>query len=110
MGALRAIFGYELPAAQLRQHAGITTLRDRRIMLTDKFARKCLASDRFKHWFPLADGRQTGRNSDTYKEFFARTDRLKNSPLFYMRRRLNGKPGKTYGERNKRYRENFAIQ
>ena len=109
IGALRAIFGYELPATQLRQHAGVTTLRDRRVALTDKFARKCLTSDRFKHWFPLADGRQTGRNSDTYKEFFARTDRLKNSPLYYMRRRLNGKPGKTYGERNKRYRENFAL-
>ena len=109
IGALRAIYGYELPSVQLRQQAGVTTLRERRISLTDKFARKCLTSDRFRCWFPLADGRQSGRNSDKYKEFFARSDRLKNSPLYYMRRRLNGKPGKTYGERNKRYRENFAV-
>ena len=26
-----------------------------------------------------------------------------------MRRRLNGKPGKTYGERNKKYREEGPI-
>lgn len=44
---------------------------------------------------------QTGR--------LAKTDSLKNSPLFYMRRRLNGKPGKEYGERNRTYRENFDI-
>ena len=109
IGALRAIFGYKSTATELRQAANVTTLRERRIQFTDKFAEKCASSERFKHWFPLADGRRSGRNSDKYKEFFAKNDRLKNSPLFYMRRRLNGKPGKTYGERNKRYRENFAV-
>ena len=38
-------------------------------------------------------------------EFQARKDRLFSSPPFYYRRRLNGKPGKTYEERNRRYRE-----
>ena len=35
-----------------------------------------------------------------YVEFFARCERLKNSPLFYMRRRLNGKEGRVHGRRN----------
>ena len=109
VGALRAIYGYGPTATELRATAGVTTLRERRIALTDKFAYKCLSSDRFKHWFPLTEGRRTGRNKEPYKEFFAKNDRLLNSPLFYMRRRLNGKPGKTYGERNRRYRENFDV-
>ena len=109
IGALRSIYGYAMTATQLRQEAGVQTLRERRIRLTDNFANKCLKSDRFKKWFPENDMRRSGRQSEKYKEYFAKNDRLKNSPLFYMRRRLNGKPGKTYGERNKKYRENFAL-
>ena len=40
-----------------------------------------------------------------YKEFFVRCDRLKNSLLYYMRHRLNGKAGKTFGSRNRQYRD-----
>ena len=110
VGALRAIFGYQMSAVPLRQEAGVTTLRERRIRLTDKFAEKCLTSDRFKHWFPLSEQGRNTRGGEKYKEFFAKNERLKNSPLFYMRRRLNGKPGKIYGERNRKYRENFALE
>ena len=109
VGALRAVFGYGRTATELRSSAGVSTLRERRIKLTDKFAHNCLKNDRFKHWFPETEGRRTGRNSEKYKEFFAKTDRLYNSPLFYMRRRLNGKEGKVYGERNRKYRENFVL-
>ena len=35
----------------------------------------------------------------------ARCNRLRESPIFYMRRRLNGKEGKTYGQRNRDYRD-----
>ena len=107
IGALRCIYGYQLTAADLRLKADVATLRERRIRLTDNFANKCLASDRFKSWFPETEGRRSGRNGEKYKEFFAKTDRLKNSPLYYMRRRLNGKEGKQYGERNRVYRENL---
>ena len=110
VGALRAIYGYGMTARELRAEANVTTLRERRVFLTDKFAEKCLSSERFRSWFPLAEGRRSGRNTEKYKEFFAKNDRLKNSPLFYMRRRLNGKPGKMYGERNRRYRENFELE
>ena len=107
VGALRAIFGYGPSARQLRQTAGIETLRARRIALTDKFAAKCVENPRFCHWFPLRTGRVSERTKEKYQEYKAKTDRLNNSPIFYMRRRLNGKEGKVYGERNKIYRENF---
>ena len=56
-------------------------------------------SERFGGWFPERQGRQ-GRHREEFQEFTARTDRLNNSPLFYFRRRLKGKEGKSYGERN----------
>ena len=105
IGALRCIFGYGLSARKLREKAGLSTLRARRIELVDKFAEKCLLSDRFKEWFPLRQGRCSSRKTEKYLEEFAKCERLKNSPLFYMRRRLNGKEGKVYGERNREYRE-----
>ena len=110
VGALRAIFGYGLLARKLRQKAGVETLRQKRIDLTDKFARKAANSLRFGKWFPRNEGGRVVRHRDEFKEFHAKTDRLKNSPLFYMRRRLNGKEGKTYGERNRQYRENLSIE
>ena len=109
VGALRAIYGYGPSARTLRQQAGIETLRARRIELTDKFAQKCVSNPRFCHWFPLKTGRVSARSSEKYQEFKSKTDRLFNSPVFYMRRRLNGKEGKKYGERNKIYRENFRC-
>ena len=105
VGALRHIYGYGLSARKLREKAEVQTLRQRRIELTDKFASKCLASDRFKKWFPLKVGRASARQAAKYEEETAKCDRLKNSPIFYMRRRLNGKEGKIYGERNREYRE-----
>ena len=104
--ALRCIFGARISGRKLRQLADLTTLRDRRIEHCDRFAKKCARSDRFEHWFP--ERRESGRvtrGAEQYQESYARCDRLFNSPLFYMRRRLNGKQGKRYGVRNKEYRE-----
>ena len=109
VGALRCIFGYGDSARTLRQRAALKTLRERRILLTDKFARKAASDPRFCHWFPLRTVARATRGGDKYEEKFAKCDRLKNSPLYYMRRRLNGKEGKTYGERNRIYRENFGV-
>ena len=103
--ALQIIYGYDIPAGEMRRRAGITTLRARRIDLTDKFAQKILLQPRFAHWFPERPVARTTRSSEQYLETYARCERLKNSPVFYMRRRLNGKEGKTYGVRNKQYRE-----
>ena len=103
--ALKNIYGYRDSYAVMRKKAGVTTHRARRIELCDKFAEKAVANPRFGHeWFPERTGR-SGRHGERYKELPARTDRLFNSPLYYYRRRLNGKPGKTYGPRNRKYRE-----
>ena len=102
--ALRYIYGYGVSYSKMREDAGLETLRQRRIDSTDKFARSCLASDRFGHWFPETKGRKS-RHTPPYREDYARCDRLKNSPLFYMRRRMNGKQGKTYGRRYCHYRD-----
>ena len=103
--ALRCIYGFEVSYAQMRERAAVTTLRQRWIEACDKFARKCIGSSRFSEWFPLKNaGRSGGRRGETYKEEFARCNRLRDSPIFYMRRRMNGKEGKRYGERNKEYR------
>ena len=102
--ALKCIYGYKDSYATMREKAGVTTHRARRIMLCDKFANKALCNPRFESWFPLRNAR-SGRRKEEYQELQARTDRLFNSPLYYYRRRLNGKEGKVYGERNRRYRE-----
>ena len=101
--ALKNIYGYKDSYAEMRRKAGVTTHRARRIEMCDKFAQKDCGNPRFD-WLPELTGR-LGRRSEVYQEFQARTDRLFNSPLFYYRRRLNGKAGKTYGERNRKYRD-----
>ena len=105
VGALRAILGPGESARKMRDSLGVETLRNRRVRFCYKFALKCANSDIFGHWFPLTEGRRSARNREQYKEFHARCDRLKNSPLFFMRRRLNGKEGKRYGERYRVYRD-----
>ena len=101
---LKLIFGPGISAGKMREKAGIPTLRQRRVELCDKFAGKAIKDPRFSRWFPLRSGRPT-RTSVKYEEKYARCDRLKDSPLFFMRRRLNGKPGKKYGSRNQFWRE-----
>ena len=102
--ALRYIYRYGLSYAVMREKANLPTLRARRIEACDKFAMSCAASPRFCHWFPETRATRRSRHTATYQEFYARCDRLKNSPLFYMRRRLNGEPGKQYGLRNAKCR------
>ena len=104
--ALRYIFGFGISYAKMRERSGLQTLRQRRIELCDKFAQKARNNLRFAHWFPERVAGRRGRHHEEFHEMTARTDRLNNSPLFYFRRRLNGKEGKRYGERNRRYREN----
>ena len=103
--ALRYIYGFGLSYAAMREMADISTLRSRHIEACDKFAASCLRSPRFSGWFPEARQVRDSRHALVYKEEFARCDRLRNSPLHYMRRRLNGKAGKEYGKRNAKYRD-----
>ena len=106
--ALKCIYGWKYSYAELRRRSGIPTLRQRRIELVDFFAKKCALSDRFSMWFPekkAARATRAAAGGDLYKETFARCDRLRHSPVHHMRRRLNGKPGKEYGSRNRIYQD-----
>ena len=73
---------------QLVENGTIETLEARREQLTLNFAKKCASSERFGHWFKRKPETNL-RNSLTYEESFARTERLKKSPLYYMRRAMN---------------------
>ena len=105
--ALRIIFGPGKGGRTLRGLAGVETLRERRVAHCDKFAAKCAESSRYGDWFPLKRTRRSGRSGtcEKYAEKFARCERLRDSPLFFFRRRLNGKVGKEYGARYREYHE-----
>ena len=88
--ALKTIYGWDVSYADLLEISGLSTLKERREEIVDRFAQKTAKDTRFQHWFPRAPstGHDT-RQGPRYLEEFARTERLKNSPVFYMRRRLN---------------------
>ena len=89
--ACRLIFGWESNYDILISNGAIESLEARRECLTVNFAKKASASARFAaEWFPEKEYGDIGlREERKYKEFFARTERLMKSPLFYMRRALN---------------------
>ena len=59
---LKSIFGWRISYRELRERAEVTTLRERREELCEKFAIKNLKG-RFTHWFPERTvGRRSGRN------------------------------------------------
>ena len=103
--ALKCIFGPKISASKMLELAQIDSLRQRREELCEKFAKKCVKNPRMSHYFPIKCWRASSRlGGELYLETKARCDRLKNSPVFYFRRILNGKIGKSYGKRNEEYR------
>ena len=70
--------------------SGLKTLKERRSDLTDKFALKLRNNPRYSYLFPQRPLEQRrARRGNRYVEENARTSRLFNSPIYYMRRRLN---------------------
>ena len=93
-------YGPGVSASKMREKAELETLRYRREVLNDKFALKLSNDPAFANRFPKKTTRCSTRSnvkSEEYLEMQARCDRLKNSPFYYYRRRLNGKKGKDYG-------------
>ena len=84
--SLKVIFGTGLTYTEMRGRADITTLRQRRVDLSDKFATKCLKNDRFKHWFrENQKQRRTSRGAgEKYEEEFARCLRYYNLSLIHI--------------------------
>ena len=84
------IFGWNSNYDELVNSVKIETLDSRRDSLVLKFAKKAAASTRFCRWFEKRDyGDLNLRKEMKYVEKKARKERLKKSPLFYMRRALN---------------------
>ena len=86
--ALKCIFGPVESYRALLERSGVERLSDRRLKAVEKFAGKCLVS-RFREWFPLNDPERKTRKTKKYKELFARCDRLRKTPIYFMRRLLN---------------------
>ena len=91
--ALKNIYGPTLSAAKLRRKAEIETLSKRREKLVLNFAKKNLNNPRCSEWFQERKRptytRRTGVLYPRYREDVARTDRHRNNPKNYLRRKLN---------------------
>ena len=80
----------------MRVKAKVKTLRQRREDTVDKFTKNCLLVPWFAAWFLYrVSGRAGNRRKETFLEETAQCNRLRDSHIFYMRRLLNGKEGKT---------------
>ena len=89
---LKNIYGHRISYEKMLDKAGLEKLSIRRQSCFDKFAQKASESHRFRKWFPRhISRRRSSRVVQEFKELYARTDRLYFSPLYVMRRRLNGK-------------------
>ena len=88
--ALKIVFGFDKTSSQVLTMSGLVHLSERRSKAFDRFALKLVENPRFQHLFPLLPPEQSrSRQSLKYLESHARTQRLYNSPIFQMRRRLN---------------------
>ena len=89
--ALRVVLGYKIGAQECLQQAGVTTVEERMRDLRISFALKTYTNLRFSQkWFPPRE--HSGhylRTTNRILETKASTERLKNSPLYAMRRELN---------------------
>ena len=90
--ACRIIFGWNCNYDKLVQEEKVELLETRRERLTVNFAKKCTTNERFKDWFVEKSSCDYDlRRELRYEETFARTERMKKSPIFYMRRALNAR-------------------
>ena len=89
--ALKAIYGYDHSYRSLLSISGLASLKARCDKRGDRFAARCLTNPRFVDWFPLHQPARPTRRPLSFHEERARTARLQSSPIFHLRRRLNGK-------------------
>ena len=88
---LKLIYGYDKTYEQLLEESGLEKLEERRKKNLLKFAQKTLDNPRYsERWFPKRQLVRINRNTHPYLEEQARGDRLYKSPIYTMRRLLNG--------------------
>ena len=88
---MKVIFGFDKSYREILEKYDIITLKQRREELLDSFILKSLKNPRFRDkWFPLRERNSRNlRSENRFIEKYARTDRLRKSPLYTMRRRAN---------------------
>ena len=87
---LKSIYGYKISYAEVLEMSGLQTLEERRQDCFNQFAIKLANNEKYSSWLPKT--KFTGynlREELIYDEYFAATDRLRNSPLYAISRRLN---------------------
>ena len=85
----RALKNIYFSNRQVLQMSGLESLAEQREKACLKFAQKMVVNPRFAGLFPLRKTRGRKSNQDTFVEYPARTDRRRDSPLYYYRRLLN---------------------
>ena len=88
--ALKNIFGNQYSRRRLYELSGIPPLGERREQACLRFATKMANTQRFSRHFIKKKSRARAKTQTEYVEQKARTNRRKNSPLFYYRKLLNG--------------------
>jgi hypothetical protein len=86
--SLKIIYGFHNSYNKLLEITGLEKLEVRRDAAIRRFATKCLNGN-YSHWFPLNPGRARTRARKKYQEEYARCDRMRNTPIYHMRRVLN---------------------
>ena len=89
---LSIMFGSGRSYEDLLKESGLEDLSVRRRNQFCAFAENAVSNPVYSHWFPLNENRLGTRNRKTYEEKTAKTDRLYKSPVYAMRRHLNGTP------------------
>ena len=88
--ALKTILGWNKSYRVCLEESGLEPLSRRRHKACLRFAEKNADSDRFPEWFPKNPATAYDlRTSERYRIDFARHERLRNAPIYFMRRLLN---------------------
>ena len=87
--ASKMIFGWHTHYDEIINSGKMQTLDRRREDLTRRFAEKTSKNARFGHWFREKDNNVNLRVKKRFVEDYARTERMKKSPVLYMQRLLN---------------------
>ena len=88
--ASKIIFGWQTHYDEIIASGKMVTLEERREMLTSKFEHKTSKNPRFADWFTKKDYENVDlRSKNKFVQPFARTERLRKSPVHYMTRLLN---------------------
>ena len=88
--ALRTVFGWGVSYRECLRCSGLQSLAERRFNACKSFATKAANNVRFAKWFPENhESTYQLRRRDRFRMDFARHERLRKAPLYYMRRLLN---------------------